>query len=144
VYWSNDISSGARLERAGLDGAQRQTVVTGAPHVTSLTIDYTQHRLYWLRVDCNCIESSNMAGDGRRLLVMGLVQPFGIVQYSDHLYWTDLRRHSIEFVDKRTGSDRHVLIDGLNFPVHLSVFHNSRQLGTSVLFSSNLSSLFDQ
>jgi len=134
VYWSNDISSGACLERAGLDGAHRQTVVFGAPHVSSLTIDYSQHRLYWLRVDCNCIESSDMAGGDRRLLVMGLDQPFGIVQYLDHLYWTDLGRHSIEFVDKLTGSEHRVLIDGLNFPVHLSIFHSSRQQLGAVFF----------
>jgi len=129
VYWSNDISNGPRLERAGLDGVHRQTVVAEVPHVSSLTIDYSRHRLYWLSVDCNCIESSSMSGDQRQLLVTGLQQPFGIAQYSDRVYWTDWRRQSIESVDKLTGSDRHVLLDRLGFPVHLSIFHISRQLG---------------
>jgi len=125
------------VERAGLDGTHRHTVVAGVPHVSSLTIDYSQHRLYWLRVDCNCIESSDMSGGDRQLLVTDLEQPVGIVQYSDQVYWTDVRRQSIEFVDKLTGSDHRVLLDGLSFPIHLSIFHISRQLGTSVSLSSN-------
>jgi len=133
VYWSNDISSGPRLERAGLDGTRRQTLVVGVPHVSSLTVDYSQDRLYWLRVDCNCIESSRMSGEDRQLLVTGLQQPFGIAQYSGRVYWTDWRRQSIESVDKLTGSDRRVILDRLIYPIHLSIFHISRQLGTSYL-----------
>jgi len=142
VYWSNDISSGARVERAGLDGANRHTVVASVPHLSSLTIDYSQRRLYWLRADCKCIESSDMSGDNRQLLVTGLEQPFGIVQYSNQLYWTDWKRKSIEFVDKLTGSDHQVLLDRLNFPIHLSIFHMERQLGTSVSFSDYSPSAF--
>jgi len=142
VYWSNDISSGPRVERAGLDGAHRHTVVAGVPHVSSLTIDYPQHRLYWLRVDCNCIESSDMSGEDRRLLVSGLEQPFGIVQYSDRLYWTDWKHQSIESVNKLTGSDRRLLLDGLSIPVHLSIFHMERQLGTCISFYSAAVSAF--
>ena len=146
MYWSNDISSGPRLERAGLDGVQRHTVIAGVPHVSSLTIDYSQRRLYWLRASCNCIEFSGMSGDDRQLLVTGLQQPFGIAQYSDRVYWTDWIQQSIESVDKLTGSDRHVLLDRLSFPIHLSIVHISRQLGTSISFSSNsviyLSSVF--
>jgi len=129
VYWSNDISSGPRLERAGLDGFHRQTVVVEVARVSSLTIDYSQHRLYWLSVDCNCIESSSLSGTDRQSLVTDLQQPFGITQYLDRVYWTDWRRQSIESVDKLTGSDRHILLDRLDVPVHLSVFHISRQLG---------------
>jgi len=137
VYWSNDISSGPCLERAGLDGIHRHTVVTGVPYVTSLTIDYSQHRLYWLRVSCNCIESSDMSGDDRQLLVMGLKQPFGIALYLDRVYWTDWRRQSIESVDKLNGSDRRILLNRLSFPIHLSIFHISRQLGTALLFHND-------
>lgn len=133
VYWSNDISSGPRLERAGLDGIHRQTLVAEVLHVSSLTIDYSQHRLYWLSVDCNCIESSNMSGGDRQLLVTGLQQPFGIAQYSDRVYWTDYRQQSIESVDKLTGSNHHVVLDGVGFPIHLSIFHVSRQLGIYVM-----------
>jgi len=133
VYWSNDIISGPRLERAGLDGIHRHTIVAGVPHVSSMTIDYSQHRLYWLRVDFNCIESSNMSGDDRQLLVNDLQQPFGIVQYLDRVYFTDLNLQSIESVDKLTGSNHQILLDKLVFPVHLSIFHISRQLGTSCL-----------
>lgn len=137
MYWSNDISGGPRLERAGLDGTHRWTIVAGVPHVTSLTIDYSQHRLYWLRVSCNCIESSDISGSDRQLLVTGLVQPFGIAQYSDQVYWTDWRQQSIESVDKLSGSERRVLLEGLNFPVHLSIIHISRQLGNTVFSANN-------
>ena len=138
MYWSNDISSGPRLERAGLDGVHRQTVVAEVPHVSSLTIDYSQHRLYWVNVNRMCIESSGMSGDDRQQLVTGLQQPFGIAQYSDRVFWTDWRRQSIESVDKLTGSDRHVLLERLSFPIHLSILHTSRQRGTptSILFRS--------
>lgn len=133
MYWSNDVSSGPRLERAGLDGVHRQTLIADVPYVSSLTIDHSQHRLYWLSVNCNCIESSTMSGTDRQLLVTGLQQPFGIAQYSDRVYWTDWRQQSIESVDKLTGSDRHVLLDRLTFPIHLSIFHVSRQLGIYIM-----------
>jgi len=138
VYWSNDVSSGPRLERAGLDGTHRQTVLGGVAHVSSLTLDYSQCRIYWLRVDCNCIESSAMSGGDRQLLVTGLQQPFGIAQYSDRVYWTEWRRQSIESVDKFTGSGREIVLDKFTSPVHLSVFHTSRQIGTSHLFADDL------
>ena len=137
VYWSNDVSSAPCLERAGLDGIHRHTVITGVPHVSSLTIDYSQHRLYWLRVNGNCIESSDMSGGDRQLLMTGLQQPFGIAQYLDRVYWTDWKQQSIESVDKLTGSGRRVLLDGLSFPIHLNIFHVSRQLGTTISYSSN-------
>ena len=133
MYWSNDISSGPRLEQAGLDGFHRQTLVADVPHVSSLTVDYSQHRLYWLSVDCNCIESSSMSGGDRQLLVVGLQKPFGIAQYLDRVYWTDWTQQSIESVDKLTGSDRHVLLDRVGVPLHLSVFHVLRRLGIYVV-----------
>jgi len=74
-----------------------------------------------------------MSGTDRQLLVTGLQQPFGIAQYSDRVYWTDWRQQSIESVDKLTGSDRHVLLDRLTFPIHLSIFHVSRQLGIYIM-----------
>ncbi|KAL3189934.1 hypothetical protein MRX96_020272 [Rhipicephalus microplus] len=56
-------------------------------------------------------------------------RPFGLTQYQEYLYWTDLEGHSIERALKSTGANRSRLLGQLKYIDDLLVFHTSRQAG---------------
>jgi low density lipoprotein receptor-related protein 5/6 len=131
IYWSNSVSSGPRIERATLDGRGRRTIVSkDLGQVSSLTIDYTGHRLYWVSVDRACVEMSDMLGMSRQLLISKLQQPFGVALYGDHIFWTDWTTRTIERANKMTGAERSIVRSRVDFPMDLAAFHASRQQGT--------------
>lgn len=61
MYWT-DWGKQPKLERAALDGTQRQVLVDNLGRVQGLTIDYSDRRLYWADFDAKVIESADMKG----------------------------------------------------------------------------------
>ncbi|XP_077517260.1 low-density lipoprotein receptor-related protein 6 isoform X3 [Amblyomma americanum] len=132
MFWSDwGNVKGRRIERAALDGSQRVRLITQVGRVNSLTIDHADQRLYWTDIDANLIESCDMAGERRRVVVPAAVaqRPFGLTQYQEYLYWTDLEGQSIERALKSTGANRSRLLGQLKYIDDLLVFHTSRQAG---------------
>lgn len=99
--------------------------------VNSLSVDHEEQRLYWTDLDANTIESSDLSGERRRVVVGPRAgqRPFGLAQYQEFLYWTDLEGHSIEQALKSTGANRSRLLAPLKYIDDLLVFHNARQAG---------------
>lgn len=129
MYWS-DWGKAPRIERAALDGSQRVRLITKIARANSLTIDHVDRRLYWTASDSNLIESSDMSGDGRRVVVHSeALRPYGLTQYQEYIYWTDLATKSIERADKSSGSNRTRLLGQLKYSDDILVFHTSRQAG---------------
>ncbi len=58
-----------------------------------------------------------------------LPSPYGLTQYEDFLYWTDLKTNSIERCNKTTGQNRTRIQEKMDFVMDLLVFHVSRQSG---------------
>ncbi|KAH7969026.1 hypothetical protein HPB52_013698 [Rhipicephalus sanguineus] len=65
-------------------------------------------------------------------------RPFGLTQYQEYLYWTDLEGHSIERALKSTGANRSRLLGQLKYIDDLLVFHTSRQAGQCEAFVMTL------
>lgn len=124
-------AGGRRVERAALDGSQRTRLLTQVGRVNSLSVDHEEQRLYWTDLDANTIESSDLSGERRRVVVGPRAgqRPFGLAQYQEFLYWTDLEGHSIEQALKSTGANRSRLLAPLKYIDDLLVFHNARQAG---------------
>lgn len=66
-------SGGARIESAFLDGSGRRCVICNSKlhWPNGLTIDYAADRLYWVDAKRHVIESSNLDGSERRLVLQG-------------------------------------------------------------------------
>ncbi|XP_064480867.1 low-density lipoprotein receptor-related protein 6-like isoform X2 [Ornithodoros turicata] len=129
MYWS-DWGKVARVERAALDGSRRSLLITSIGRANSLTIDYMDRRLYWADIDAAIIESSDMNGEGRQVVLSSeQLKPFGLTQYEEYIYWTDLGTRSIERALKTTGHNRTRLLGQLKYTNDILVFHSSRQSG---------------
>jgi sugar lactone lactonase YvrE len=82
-----------RIERAGMDGSRRETIVnTSLKWPNGLTLDLVHNRLYWVDAKMNSISSCNYDGSHRRLILHSkevLAHPFSITTFEDYLYFTD-------------------------------------------------------
>ena len=74
-----------------MDGAREQTIVnTGLIWPNGLTIDREAQILYWADASLDKIESSNVDGTNRRIILQdGIHHPFSIVFFNSTLYWSD-------------------------------------------------------
>jgi len=123
--------SQARVERSALDGTDRMTYLDDLGRVSGLTIDFDTSRLYWANLDWHNIESVDLStGGDRRVVVSGLVRPYGVTLYRDFVYWIDQGTRVIERAHKMTGQNR-TRIQHTNADImDISVIHSSRQIGT--------------
>ncbi|PNF27659.1 hypothetical protein B7P43_G15338 [Cryptotermes secundus] len=96
MYWS-DWGSQACISRAAMDGTRRTVIVAKVGRANGLTIDYVQHRLYWTELGQRVIESSDLTGKERAVVISeNLEKPFGLTQCLDYIYWADWKTGIIE------------------------------------------------
>ncbi|ESP02557.1 hypothetical protein LOTGIDRAFT_171958 [Lottia gigantea] len=132
MYWTvwGDEKRPPHLERANLDGSLRKIIINDLGRVQDLCIDYIDKRMYWTNVDSKSIESSDMLGGDRKVIVKRNVQePMGLTQYEDIIYWTDTKSKSIECANKTTGKNHTVIHQDKVMVYDITVFHTSRQSG---------------
>lgn len=68
IYWT-DCGSNAKIERAQLDGSERQIIVNkNIIWPTGIAIDYPAKRIYWADPKASRVESVNMDGRHRHLI----------------------------------------------------------------------------
>ena len=81
MYWS-DWGSEACISRAAMDGTHRNIIIAKVGRATGLTIDYIQRRLYWTELVHHAIESSDLNGQQRAVIISeDIEKPFGLTQY---------------------------------------------------------------
>ena len=90
MYWS-DWGTVARIERASMDGSNRQVIHnTSLIWPNALTIDYQSQSLYWADANLDKIERSGVDGRNRTLLTStGISHPYGIAFHQNVLYISD-------------------------------------------------------
>ena len=70
------------IERAALDGSLRSSILTRIGRVNGLAIDFVDRKLFWADLDDKKIESSDLTGQNRRVVVSSEVpHPYGLAQY---------------------------------------------------------------
>lgn len=68
VFWT-DWGVGAKIERANLDGSDRQTLVAERVEwPTGLAMDYANRRLYWADARRRTIETITLDGRNRHVV----------------------------------------------------------------------------
>ena len=78
MFWS-DWGSFPRIERAHLDGSQRQAIVSDRiAWPNGLCVDAAAQRIYWVDARLDRLESSDFAGKSRKLLLLNAPHPFGL------------------------------------------------------------------
>ncbi len=66
LFWT-DWGEVPKIERAGMDGSHRQTVVAESVRwPNGVTIDLTQDRIYWIDAKLNLVGSADLDGANSR------------------------------------------------------------------------------
>lgn len=129
MYWAEWGNSGS-IERARLDGSNRQVILAYIGRANGLTIDHAARKLYWADLFTPAIDSYDLQARKRKpIITKDIVYPFSITQYQDYIYWTDWNIGDIERANKTTGANRTKIHNKLESVTDLLVFHASRQSG---------------
>uniref|UniRef100_UPI00358DDFAF very low-density lipoprotein receptor-like n=1 Tax=Myxine glutinosa TaxID=7769 RepID=UPI00358DDFAF len=130
VYWS-DWGKRAVIERVGMDGQGREQIVSdGVAWPNGLVIDSTELRLYWVDSKLHSLSSIDLEGHSRRLVLHSpslLGHPISIALFEDEVYWTDGETEAVMRANKFTGFSVNRLVEGLNSPQGLLVYHELLQ-----------------
>lgn len=118
MYWS-DWGVESRIERSGLDGSHRHTIVSfDVLWPNGLTLDLVRNRLYWIDAKLKTISSVNYDGSDRTIVLKSsdfLNHPFSISVFEDFVYWTDWDKNSIFRANKFNGSNVTALTEKVLF-----------------------------
>nr|CAD7424098.1 unnamed protein product [Timema monikensis] len=132
MYWT-DWGTEPKIERAGMDGSHRQTIVSyEVKWPNGLTLDLVGRKVYWVDAKLNVISSCNYDGSSRRVVLYSpdvLQHPFSITTFEDSVYWTDWDKQAIYKANKFTGKDITAITstNSLQNPMVIHVYHPYRQ-----------------
>ena len=131
MFWT-DWGDDAKIEKCGMNGdlKSRQVIVSenvGWPN--GLTIDYTLNRIWWTDARRDIIESADLNGNHRRVILKSANQahPFGISVFLDNMYWTDWTTRQLFRANKFTGDEKVALTARMQGIMDVVVFHRQRQ-----------------
>ena len=126
MYWgSRGLSS--KIEQANMDGSARTILVsTGLAWVNSLAMDYQSRLLYWCDAQLDRIERVDLQGNNRALMLdlSFDMNPFGLVLYSNVLYWSDWDSQSIHKYNM-TSSLTELVVRGMGTPMELHSYDHT-------------------
>ncbi|KAG5887975.1 hypothetical protein JTB14_035048 [Gonioctena quinquepunctata] len=113
MFWS-DWGKQAKIEIAHMDGNNRKTLISKKlSWPNGLAIDRPSNRLYWNDAKLHSIESSDLSGKDRKLIISEVQHPYGLVVVGNHIYWTDWQTKALHRADKNTGADPTIIRDKL-------------------------------
>uniref|UniRef100_A0A8C1TDN1 Low density lipoprotein receptor-related protein 4 n=1 Tax=Cyprinus carpio TaxID=7962 RepID=A0A8C1TDN1_CYPCA len=131
LFWT-DWGHIAKIERAYLDGTDRKVLInTDLGWPNGLTLDYDTRRIFWVDAHLDRIESSDLNGKLRQILISPVSHPFALTQQDRWIYWTDWQTKSIQRVDKHTGRSKETVLANLEGLMDIIVVSPQRQTGTN-------------
>nr|XP_014343518.1 PREDICTED: low-density lipoprotein receptor-related protein 4 [Latimeria chalumnae] len=137
LFWT-DWGHIAKIERAHLDGTDRKVLInTDLGWPNGLTLDYDTRRIYWVDAHLDRIESSDLNGKLRQVLVSQVSHPFALTQQDRWIYWTDWQTKSIQRVDKYTGRNKETILPNVDGLMDIIVVSPQRQTGTNACGMNN-------
>nr|XP_022327034.1 low-density lipoprotein receptor-related protein 4-like [Crassostrea virginica] len=101
IYWT-DWGSSPKIEKAGYDGSNRQTIAsTGLKWPNGLAFDYQENRLYFVDAGTHQIEAMQPDGSSRSVILTDTAAHFfAISPYQQYLYYTDWNQQTVMRVNK--------------------------------------------
>ncbi|XP_046579328.1 low-density lipoprotein receptor-related protein 2-like [Haliotis rubra] len=96
IYWC-DYGDSPKIERASYDGSVRTPIVTkNLVRPTGIAINSDGNELFWCDEGSGTIEKSRLDGRNRVVLSSSVgSQYFGIIYFSDYLFFTDWSKHTV-------------------------------------------------
>ncbi|XP_034162680.2 low-density lipoprotein receptor-related protein 8 isoform X2 [Pangasianodon hypophthalmus] len=140
LFWA-DAGVSPRIERSGLKGQNRKTLVTSAiRHPVSIALDVPRGLLYWADSRLNTVSRVTYDGLHRKTVVESngyLDQLFGLAVFESGVYWSDRHTGAICHADKHNGNLLKITrISGASSLGGLLVYHRVLQPTVSETTSS--------
>ncbi|MCI4380474.1 hypothetical protein PGIGA_G00240380 [Pangasianodon gigas] len=131
LFWA-DAGVSPRIERSGLKGQNRKTLVTSAiRNPVSIALDVPRGLLYWADSRLNTVSRVTYDGLHRKTVVESngyLDQPFGLAVFESGVYWSDRHTGAICHADKHNGNLLKITkISGVSSLAGLLVYHRVLQ-----------------
>uniref|UniRef100_A0AAX7SHF4 Low-density lipoprotein receptor-related protein 4 n=1 Tax=Astatotilapia calliptera TaxID=8154 RepID=A0AAX7SHF4_ASTCA len=137
LFWT-DWGHIAKIERSHLDGSDRKVLInTDLGWPNGLTLDYDTRRIFWVDAHLDRIESSDLNGKLRQVLISPVSHPFALTQQDRWIYWTDWQTKSIQRVDKHTGRNKETVLANVEGLMDIIVVSPNRQTGTNLCGINN-------
>uniref|UniRef100_A0A5S6QCG0 EGF-like domain-containing protein n=1 Tax=Trichuris muris TaxID=70415 RepID=A0A5S6QCG0_TRIMR len=129
--FNSDWGVQAFISKAAMDGSSFRRIVTGGlAWPNGLTIDHYADRLYWADAFLDTIESSDLEGRSRRVVLKdanSIPHVFGLAVTGEHLYWTDWTFRGIMRCNKLNGRNVTLVAQTALLPYDLKLCHEAAQ-----------------
>ncbi|XP_051803552.1 low-density lipoprotein receptor-related protein 8-like isoform X2 [Acanthochromis polyacanthus] len=124
LFWTQ-CGSSPKIERAGLDGRDRTTLVfTSIRHPVALSLDMPRQLLYWFDEGMRSISRVNLEGRHRKTVVESngyMDRCLGLAVFEGFVYWSEEVTHSICRANKHNGRNLQVLLSDITSPGGVSI-----------------------
>jgi len=139
MFWT-DWGETPKIEKCGMNGDTntRQVLIsTNILWPNALAVDYTIDRIWWADAKLHTIESSDLDGKNRRIILSeNINHPFALTVFQSFIYWTDWHHNAINKANKFTGEERSVVMENLFSPMDIHVHHRQRQPTGTVFYNA--------
>lgn len=126
LFWT-DWGESPRIERAGLDGTKRQTIInTKIYWPNGITLDIPNKRIYFADSKLDYIDFCNYDGSGRHQVLANshyLLHPHSLTIFEDTLYWTDRQLNRVTSTRKFRGGNQTVVSHLVSHPLGIHANH---------------------
>lgn len=130
LFWT-DWGENPRIERIGMDGTNRSTIISTKIYwPNGLTLDTANKRVYFADSKLDFIDFCYYNGTGRQQVVAGshyLLHPHSLTLFEDTLYWTDRQLNRVLSAHKFKGHNQTVVSHLISQPLSIHVNHPSLQ-----------------
>ena len=130
MFWS-DWGENAKIEKAGMDGSHRTTIVSSRIHwPNGLTVDYDTRNIYWTDANLHYIARAEYDGSKRETVLEGpirLSHPFALSVYESVVYWTDWKGKAVLSCNKKNGKNLKYVMTSIMSPMDIHVYEANRQ-----------------
>ena len=130
IFWT-DWGEYPRIERAGMDGSDRRTIVSTKIYwPNGLALDLPTKRIYFADSKLDFIDFCNYDGSGRQQVVAAshyLLHPHSLAVFEDQVYWTDRQLNRVMQARKFRGTNESVVSHLVSQPLSVHVQHPSLQ-----------------
>ncbi|KAK7154730.1 hypothetical protein R3I93_009623 [Phoxinus phoxinus] len=130
MFWT-DWGESARIEKSGLNGADRTALVTNnIVWPNGITLDVLNQRLYWVDSKLHTLSSIGVNGDGRHTLIYDqqkLPHPLALAVFEEKVFWTDVSNSGIWSANRMTGRNITAVAEHVQSPEDIVLHHSLKQ-----------------
>uniref|UniRef100_A0A0N4ZHD7 EGF-like domain-containing protein n=1 Tax=Parastrongyloides trichosuri TaxID=131310 RepID=A0A0N4ZHD7_PARTI len=131
IFWT-DWGKEAKIERAGMDGHHRTTIVSGEyiKWPNGLAIDILNKRLYFADAKLKSISSCDYWGDNIKTIIHShdqLKHPFSLAVFEEKIYWSDWDKDGVFNANKFYGNDITGILRYISAPMTIKIYHETFQ-----------------